>query len=508
MKMVNKILLVAGCYAAFSLFMLSTYNDRIHLATLDLDSHTNLENRLGSTEVKMTNRMSPELIDWVKHKDDKSEKHKFGELAHESGEEMPWDRLASDEVKKKAKDFFYSTDHNIFKGVSVPSKVIHYPTENVYVGLDSKDFKKTIEMSSSHNDKDNGIDSCNNALEPEDVEVTLVTQTTENRMWMIREYCKRWPGKISVSIASHFEPLESLWDELTKIDHGKCVDRIDLVYFKTKRSPDQYPINKMRNAAIQNVKTSHYLYIDIDFWPASALHEILHFHTMKEELGREGGERKAYVIPAFQLNWLCDVNKDVDCSDKLLKMMPKTRAELFKLIKTDKVATFDFHIQAAHGTTDVRRWYSLKKSSVRHIECMKSNRYEPYVILRHCQSLPPYQEQFSGYGKNKIQHILHLRRLGYSFSVVGHAWVVHWPHNKSESKRSWNRRSKFKGKISTELTEEDDNDENLYHREKMDKLFIKFKAWLQSSVETDGETEVCEGAPDDDKALTVVLANE
>ena len=50
--------------------------------------------------------------------------------------------------------------------------------------------------------------------------------------------------------------------------------------------------------------------------------------------------------------------------------------------------------------------------TVRPIECFRSNRYEPYVVVSMAQ-MPLYDERFAGYGKNKIQHVSHLRRMGY-----------------------------------------------------------------------------------------------
>ena len=49
---------------------------------------------------------------------------------------------------------------------------------------------------------------------------------------------------------------------------------------------------------------------------------------------------------------------------------------------------------------------------MRPIECFRSNRYEPYVVISMAQ-MPLYDERFAGYGKNKIQHVSHLRRMGY-----------------------------------------------------------------------------------------------
>ena len=90
--------------------------------------------------------------------------------------------------------------------------------------------------------------TCDSKLNVDDVEVTLVTQTTKDRLWMIKEYCERWPGRISVAVGSTSMALGSIWEDMIEVDGGKCVERIDLVYVKITKDPDMYPINSLRNA--------------------------------------------------------------------------------------------------------------------------------------------------------------------------------------------------------------------------------------------------------------------
>jgi hypothetical protein len=86
---------------------------------------------------------------------------------------------------------------------------------------------------------------------------------------------------------------------------------------------------------------------------------------------------------------------------------------------------------------------------------MRSTRYEPYVILPRLPSTPNYHEGFNGYGKNKIQFIMHLRFLGFRFNVLPFAFVTHMQHSKSGLKEQW-------------------EDGATHHRQKMDALFKDF----------------------------------
>lgn len=101
---------------------------------------------------------------------------------------------------------------------------------------------------------------------------------------------------------------------------------------------------------------------------------------------------------------------------------------------------------------------------MRQIPCFDSNRYEPYVVTPWCPlqdttheitNRPPsqrssiatplspyYDERFHGYGKNKIQHIAHLRAMGYRFSILPPTgFITHHPHAVSSTKLVWNDRS-------------------------------------------------------------------
>ena len=107
------------------------------------------------------------------------------------------------------------------------------------------------------------------------------------------------------------------------------------------------------------------------------------------------------------------------CVAHFKSSMPTGQGTLLSLIREDKVSVFDPYSRAAHGTTDTQKWFRQKKNSLRSIECIASARWEPYVVVRLCDTLPGYQEGFTGYGKNKVSHIIHLTATGYKFSVVG-----------------------------------------------------------------------------------------
>lgn len=86
---------------------------------------------------------------------------------------------------------------------------------------------------------------------------------------------------------------------------------------------------------------------------------------------------------------------------------------------------------------------------------MRSSRYEPYVIVPRLPSTPRYHERFNGYGKNKIEFVMHLRYTGFRFNVLPFAFVTHMQHAKSGLKEQWENSA-------------------THHRDAMDALFKEF----------------------------------
>ncbi len=61
----------------------------------------------------------------------------------------------------------------------------------------------------------------------------------------------------------------------------------------------------------------------------------------------------------------------------------------------------------------------------------------PCAIACAVPSTPIYSEAFTGYGKNKIELVTHLRFAGFRFYALPNAFVTHMPHVKSVQKRLW-----------------------------------------------------------------------
>ena len=83
-----------------------------------------------------------------------------------------------------------------------------------------------------------------------------------------------------------------------------------------------YPINLMRNMAIRNVRTKHFLLIDADFQPCPELEKK--FLTSAKEFEDTG--KIAFVLPAFEYIQLPKVGDGI----------PQTKEEFLQLIFRDE----------------------------------------------------------------------------------------------------------------------------------------------------------------------------
>ena len=142
---------------------------------------------------------------------------------------------------------------------------------------------------------------------------------------------------------------------------------------------------------------------------------------------------------------------------------------------------------AGHGTTDYRAWLTgyANGKSFASVDCFRSNRYEPYVVLRKTPWTPRYEERFTGYGKNKIQHLVHLRYAGWRFSVIGRSFLTHFPHHKSAARVEWEGATDSEGNVAATTR----------HRRHMDRLYRRFLDELAAAYgppgENPGHTRIC-----------------
>lgn len=198
----------------------------------------------------------------------------------------------------------------------------------------------------------------------------------------------------------------------------------------------------------------------------------------------------AIVVPAFErkVHPPCtDIESCRTYLQKDSKFLPILFNDLEECIDDEDCIVFQEDMNwEGHHTTQSKKWLKKqwyekqagknegeKTRTIRQIKCFDSLRYEPYVVVPWCPSskssnprplTPYYDERFYGYGKNKIQHISHLRFQGVPFFVLPQSFVIHHPHPESSVKQVWNNKKKnslhrnmdelYQAYINEELTDE------------------------------------------------------
>ena len=323
----------------------------------------------------------------------------------------------------------------------------------------------------------------------EGIGATLATQASSDRVWLLRFLCARWSGPISVAVVGDqsiateavcgsSKPHPSASVLRAKIDQSLRWRGALLLGTTTTMQlfsyAGNYPINALRNAALNAVTTSHVLVVDVDFFPSTELHEAI----LAQSLYLKNHPRSALVVPAFQRkgNWRGYSDKRWKRELSKPDFIPETFAQLLDCLASVACIVFDFTWNRdAHGTTNTAAWVeaTAKAASTRafraadrvraaeaqpsgkdapklpegllpfasyveprRIACFKSARFEPYVVLRNNADVR-FDASYTGYGKNKIEQIARLRYAGYEFAVLPLGFLVHAPHPWSSSKRSW-----------------------------------------------------------------------
>lgn len=296
--------------------------------------------------------------------------------------------------------------------------------------------------------------------EQEIFDVTLVTHSSLDKMFMLEEVLTRWKQHVSVAVAckkdENKSSLHALWDS---IEHPDKVQISTVTLPATALGATQYPINYLRNMAIAQVQTTHYVTLDIDLLPSEELYATI----MALPTKYLSDPKLAVVVPAMQMGNSDKCRDSAQCFSRFRGVTPRTKTQLLACMQSQQCSAFYSHrALETHSSTDTARWLGYEHPIPYSIRCFQSVRYEPYVVLQRGRDAPRYNEAFTGYGKNKIEYINHLRFSGYKFRVLPKGFVIHMPHAQSLDKSRWLSRKTG-------------------HKQSMDRLFVEFKQWLEDS---------------------------
>jgi hypothetical protein len=276
-------------------------------------------------------------------------------------------------------------------------------------------------------------------------DVTLAVHAKLDKLWVMAETCRRWRGPIAIALSIAETTVAKSAERVVRDALEQC-DGLSIAVVRIEKWYAIYPVNFMRNTAIRNAKTTHYIMLDADLLPSEGLRERMLGPEVQPFLF---DTKLALVIPAFEVKGATLCQGDRTCKSKLYPLsetIPTTRTRLYGCVHysrpkrlnegmPSKCTVFHGGDVGQHGTTRSHEWFN--QTAVRLIPCVESGRYEPYYLVAKKSSTPLFDERFSGYGKNKVQHFYSLRWSGFKFGVLPHGFVVHVPHAESNSRRTW-----------------------------------------------------------------------
>ena len=289
--------------------------------------------------------------------------------------------------------------------------------------------------------------------------ITAVTQMTADtaRLQRLQDLASRWSddgGYISVaiyvpdevaanntskSLQTYFQENSALFkrtvvqlviDERPKGDNDES----------NGRSPNEYPVNILRNYAMDGAPTKHVLYIDVDFVPSVNAHS----HLLKQFSLMDTSETKmALIVPAFERK----LSKDEDeSSSKESLNLPPQKSDLLPYVTgpgSDNIIA-PFHgnrFSEGHGPTEYHRWYTATEP----YEVKYTYKFEPYFVIIK-DGVPPFWEFFQGRRYNKWSWVGELSLAGYAFHVDPSCFLIHINHkyyvNDKKNKRGHNKKTK------------------------------------------------------------------
>ncbi|XP_071965746.1 xylosyl- and glucuronyltransferase LARGE1-like [Antedon mediterranea] len=243
---------------------------------------------------------------------------------------------------------------------------------------------------------------------PDGNDVTLVAQLSMDRLQMLEALCKHWDGPMSLAVYMSDADAQQF---LVYVQTSEILrSRKDVSYHVVYKDGQFYPVNHLRNTALNEVKTPYVFLADIDFLPMYGLYSYLRKMISTLDVANTN---KALVVPAFEtLHYRIN--------------FPKSKTDLLHMLDMGSLFTFRYHVwQKGHAPTNFPKW----RISTMPYKIQWDTDFEPYIVIK--KDCPQYDKRFVGFGWNKVAQIMEIDAQGYEFVVLPNSFIIHMPHTPS-----------------------------------------------------------------------------
>uniref|UniRef100_A0A7S4PPK2 Glycosyltransferase family 18 catalytic domain-containing protein n=1 Tax=Guillardia theta TaxID=55529 RepID=A0A7S4PPK2_GUITH len=237
-----------------------------------------------------------------------------------------------------------------------------------------------------------------------EIDVSWVTQLTSDRLDGFKAMMARWKGPISATL--YCRELQRDLDLIRPLR-----DRVDFHLVLADLHPGRlYPVNTLRNLAMDKCRTQWMVLVDADFVPNDDVYDLL--LPRLEPWGKTGGN-EIYVLPAFQMQ---DKEKGI----------PRNKMELLSLGPAVSQVHPEKGRDIAHKYTDYERW----RVSSEIYEIQYRMPYEPYYVAN--KRIPRYESAFVGYGNDKTGQCYEVWRSRMKYKILPDCFVFHMDHPRGD----------------------------------------------------------------------------
>lgn len=285
--------------------------------------------------------------------------------------------------------------------------------------------------------------------------ICLFTQLSADRLDMFIKLATSWNSYVSVALYIEDENhIDYFVEKLEgKLNHGLSKGaRIDLSLLYavdlTRKSNSSihpydilYPINALRNLALNQCKSQYAFSLDVDFSVSQSTKDTISSHL---DLLKNAKSPLALVVPVFewvfekevmpdvfdleQLRSYCSNGRIIPFHAKKLARTHYSKTDLKEWCYGKSFAPKHLKITRVQSLTNYTKWLSAsevypvsKKANVLDLY------YEPYFVARK-EIMPLFSERFRGYGFNKRANAMSMQYVGFEFMVLPTAFAVHRYH--------------------------------------------------------------------------------
>jgi hypothetical protein len=256
--------------------------------------------------------------------------------------------------------------------------------------------------------------------------VSLVSQLTVDRLGALERMARVWQGPITAALYIL---------RATDVDHARQIiaespllrryATFVLVHASSGAwafdNLGLYPINTLRNVALNATQSEFGLFLDVDFVTSGTAAEAYALLASRGYDAMMRERKRVVVLPAFEL--VGDAYKHGGTVVNI-DAMPRSKSALKQAVRDGLMQQVHQSKYApAHHATNYTRWYETAEPYA----VVYEHEFEPYFIGR-IADMPPWDERFIGYGYDKVVHVMTLAVQRFEIVVQPELFVTHLDH--------------------------------------------------------------------------------